>query len=162
VHIHNYTEYNQQWNVFSEFNPSKCTHTLGAVGSRHRGARGAVGGSVPCSRVSPQSWTIPAGAEIQTHNLWLQVLSIRPRLPPVVYNFCRSTTKFMLVYNFCYQHTVLLTNTLLYYNLQILVLLLKHFAFNLMLLVISLYLFFTYTKCIYTQHIQKQRTAFTF
>ncbi len=26
-HIHNYTEYNQQWNVFSEFNPSKCTHT---------------------------------------------------------------------------------------------------------------------------------------
>ncbi len=26
-------------------------------------ARGAVGGSVPCSRVSPQSWTIPAGAE---------------------------------------------------------------------------------------------------
>jgi len=35
------------------------THTPGAVGSR-----GAVGGSVPCSRVSPQSWTIPAGAEI--------------------------------------------------------------------------------------------------
>ncbi len=25
-HIHNYTEYNQQWNVFSAFNPSKCTH----------------------------------------------------------------------------------------------------------------------------------------
>ncbi len=24
---HNYTEYNQQWNVFSAFNPSKCTHT---------------------------------------------------------------------------------------------------------------------------------------
>ncbi len=48
-------------------------HTLGAVGSRHSGARGAVGGSVPCSRVSPQSWTIPAGAEIRTHNLGLQV-----------------------------------------------------------------------------------------
>ncbi len=40
-------------------------------------ARGAVGGSVPCSR-TPQSWywrrilpppTIPAGPEIQTHNL---------------------------------------------------------------------------------------------
>ncbi len=28
-HIHNYTEYNQQWNVFSAFNPSKTTHTLG-------------------------------------------------------------------------------------------------------------------------------------
>ncbi len=26
-HIHNYTVYNQQWNVFSAFNPSKCTHT---------------------------------------------------------------------------------------------------------------------------------------
>ncbi len=26
-HIHNYTEYNLQWNVFSAFNPSKCTHT---------------------------------------------------------------------------------------------------------------------------------------
>ncbi len=25
--IHNYTEYNQQWNVCSAFNPSKCTHT---------------------------------------------------------------------------------------------------------------------------------------
>ncbi len=25
-HIHNYTEYNQQWNVFSAFNPSKYTH----------------------------------------------------------------------------------------------------------------------------------------
>ncbi len=31
------------------------------------------GVSVPCSRVSPQSWTIPAGAGIQTHNLGLQV-----------------------------------------------------------------------------------------
>ncbi len=34
-HIHNYTEYNEEWNVFS-------AHTLGAVGSRHCGARGAV------------------------------------------------------------------------------------------------------------------------
>ncbi len=48
-------------------------HTLGAVGSRHCGTRGAVGGSVPCSRVSPQSWTIPAEVEIRTHNLGLQV-----------------------------------------------------------------------------------------
>ncbi len=66
-----YTKYNQQWNVFSAFNPSKCTHTLGAVGSRHCSIRGAVGGLVPCSRVSPQTWTIPAGAEIWTHNLGL-------------------------------------------------------------------------------------------
>ncbi len=26
-HTHNYTEYNEEWNVFSAFNPSKCTHT---------------------------------------------------------------------------------------------------------------------------------------
>ncbi len=26
-HIHKFTEYNQQWNVCSAFNPSKCTHT---------------------------------------------------------------------------------------------------------------------------------------
>ncbi len=36
-HIHNYTEYNQQWNVFSAFNPSKCTHTWSS-GCRHCGA----------------------------------------------------------------------------------------------------------------------------
>ncbi len=40
------------------------THTHTHTESSQRcGARGAVGGSVPCSRVSPQSWTIPAGAE---------------------------------------------------------------------------------------------------
>ncbi len=77
-HITNYTEYNQQWNVFAVFNPSKCTHTWSSGHTHthtHRccGVRGAVGGSVPCSRVSPQSWTIPAGAEIRTHNLGLQV-----------------------------------------------------------------------------------------
>ncbi len=47
-------------NLCSAFNPSKCTHssehTPGAVGSQCCGARGAVGGPVPCSRVSPQSW----------------------------------------------------------------------------------------------------------
>ncbi len=74
-HIHNYTEYNEEWNVFSVFNPSKSTHTLGAVGRWHCGARGAVGGSVPCSRVSPQSWTLPAGAGIRTHNLGLPWVS---------------------------------------------------------------------------------------
>ncbi len=36
------------------------THTPGAVGCRGCGVRGAVGGSVPCSRVSPQ---------IRTHNV---------------------------------------------------------------------------------------------
>ncbi len=47
-------------------------HTLGAVGSRHR-IPGSSWGFGACSRVSPQSWTITAGAEIRTHNLGLQV-----------------------------------------------------------------------------------------
>ncbi len=39
-HIHNYTEYNQQWNVFSAFNPSKWTHTWssGQPTLRHPGS----------------------------------------------------------------------------------------------------------------------------
>ncbi len=39
-HIHNYTEYNQQWNVFSAFNPSKCTHawSSGQPTLRHTGS----------------------------------------------------------------------------------------------------------------------------
>ncbi len=55
----------------SEMCSLHLTHPSGAVGSRLCGVRGAVGGSLPCSRVSPQSWTLPAGAGIQTHNLGL-------------------------------------------------------------------------------------------
>ncbi len=58
------------------------THPSGAVGSRLCGARGAVGVSVPCSRVSPQSWTLPAGAGIRTHNLGLPRVS-SPTLYPL-------------------------------------------------------------------------------
>ncbi len=55
-------------------------HTLGAVGSRHCGARGAVGGSVPCSRVSPQ-FLPELGFEPTTLGYMSNALSIRPRLP---------------------------------------------------------------------------------
>ncbi len=58
------------------------THPSGAVGSRHCSARGAVGGSVPCPRVSPQSWTLPARAGIRTHNLGLPRVS-SPTLYPL-------------------------------------------------------------------------------
>ncbi len=93
-HIHNYTEIITSSITSNEM----CTlhlshpsaHTLGAVGSRHCCARGAVGGSVPCSRVSPQSWTIPAGAKIQTpttSNYKSNALSTRPRLSFSVFFF---------------------------------------------------------------------------
>ncbi len=57
-------------------------HTPGVVGSRHCGARGAVGGSVPCPRVSSQSCTLPARAGIRTHNLGLPRVS-SPTLYPL-------------------------------------------------------------------------------
>ncbi len=73
-------------------------HTPGAVGSQCCGARGAVGGLVPCSRVSPQSWywrwrecwlfTPPTYNPCRTWDSNPQPsgyksdsLSIRPRLP---------------------------------------------------------------------------------
>ncbi len=61
-------------------------HTLGAVGSRRCGARGAVGGSVPCSNVLPQSWTIPAGARFEptTSGYKSNTLSTRPTTVPRV------------------------------------------------------------------------------
>ncbi len=51
-------------------------HTLGAVGSRHCGAREAVGGSVPCSRVS---WSRDSNPQPLVTSLTLYPLE--PRLP---------------------------------------------------------------------------------
>ncbi len=66
-------------------------HTPGAVGSRHCGARGAVGGSVPCPKVSPQSWTLPARAGIQTHILGLLRVS-SPTLYPLGHDCPQNDT----------------------------------------------------------------------
>ncbi len=78
------------------------THTPGAVCSHLcGGTRGAVGGSVSCSR-APSSWywrwtecwtftppptTIPAGPrlELTTFPLWVRLSTIRPRLPRKVF-----------------------------------------------------------------------------
>ncbi len=97
-------------NSCSAFYPSKCTHTHtqqwththrehtpGAVGSHLCcGARGAVGGSVPCSRAprcdiegvesavhSLPPPTTPAGPrfELATFRLWVWLSNIRPRFP---------------------------------------------------------------------------------
>ncbi len=59
-HIHNYTEYNEQWNVFSAFNPSKLEQwaaDCAAPGEQF-------GVSVPCSRVSPQSFQVKFKVQI--------------------------------------------------------------------------------------------------
>ncbi len=52
------------------------------------GARGAVGCSVPCSKVSPQLWTLPARAGIRTYNLGLPRVS-SPMLYPLGHD-CQS------------------------------------------------------------------------
>ncbi len=66
-----YTEYNEEWNVFSAFNPSKWSSGQPTLRC-----------SVPCSRVSPQSWTLPARAGIRTDNLKLPWVS-SPTLYPL-------------------------------------------------------------------------------
>ncbi len=92
-------------NLCSAFNPSKCTHTIvnthtpAEVGSQCCGTRGVVGGSVPCSRVSPQLWcwrwresagyllpppTIPARPETRTRNLRFTSPTLYP-LGPVFF-----------------------------------------------------------------------------
>ncbi len=73
----------------SEMCSLHLTHPSGAVGSRLCSARGAVGGSVPCLRVSPQSWTLPTRAGIWTHNLGLPRVS-SPMLYPLGHD-CRPT-----------------------------------------------------------------------
>ncbi len=40
--------------------------------SAHTPEQWAADAAAPCSRISPQSWTIPAGAEIRTYILRLQ------------------------------------------------------------------------------------------
>ncbi len=94
-HIHNHTEYNQQWNVFSAFNPSKCIHTLGAV-SRRCGARGAVFG-VWCLAQGchlSRGWFLPElRFEPTTSGYKSNALSIRPRLPCTI---SRLNSKFQI------------------------------------------------------------------
>ncbi len=89
-------------NLCSAFNPSKCTHTQWThtqqwthhtvnTHSEQWAARGAVGGSVPCSRASVVGLkveesagyslpppTIPAGPETRTHNLRVTSLTLYP------------------------------------------------------------------------------------
>ncbi len=76
-HTQLYREYITSSEMYSlHLTHPKWTHTRSS-GQPCYSARGAVGGSVPCSR-TPQSWywrrilpppTIPAGSEIRTHNL---------------------------------------------------------------------------------------------
>ncbi len=85
-HIHNYTEYNVEWNVFPAFNPPKCTHLeqwaadCEAPGEQFWGINALLKGLTSVvdtfcqSRDSnPQPWV--------TLGFKSNALSIRPRLP---------------------------------------------------------------------------------
>ncbi len=66
-HIHNYTEYNEEWNVFSAFNhPSVHTWSSGQPTVQRPGS----------------SRGLPVGARIRTHNLGLPRVS-SPTLYPL-------------------------------------------------------------------------------
>ncbi len=90
-HIHNYTEYNEKWNVFSAFNPSKCTHihtwssgqpTLRRPGSSWgfgallKGLTSVVDNTCRSRDSNPQPRV--------TSGFKSNALSIRPRLPPTI------------------------------------------------------------------------------
>ncbi len=64
LHLTHPSAHTQQWTH------THREHTPGAVGSQCCGARGAVGGSVPCSSVSPQSWYLTTHFNVLV-NAWL-------------------------------------------------------------------------------------------
>ncbi len=84
-HIHNYTEYNDEWNVFSAFNPSKWSSgqpTLRRLGSSRgfgallKGLTSVVDTSCQSHDSNPQPWV--------TLGFKSNDLSIRPRLPLLI------------------------------------------------------------------------------
>ncbi len=81
-HIHNYTEYNEEWNVFSAFNRSKwssgqpklrCPGSSWGFGALPKGLTSVVDTSCQSRDSNPQPWV--------TLGFKSNALSIRPRLP---------------------------------------------------------------------------------
>ncbi len=77
-HIHNYTEYNQEWNVFSAFNPSKYTHTWS---SGQSGEQLEVRCLAQGSHLSRGQFLLEPRFKPTTLAYKSNVISIRPRLP---------------------------------------------------------------------------------
>ncbi len=84
-HIHNYTEYNEEWNLFSAFNPSKWSSgqsTLQRPGSSLgfgallKGLTSVVDTSCQSWDSNPQPWV--------TLGFKSNALTIRPRLPLLI------------------------------------------------------------------------------
>ncbi len=81
-HIHNYTEYNEEWNLFSAFNPSKLEQWASdcaapgkqfwGFGALLKGLTSVVDTSCRSRDLNPQPWV--------TSGFKSNALSIRPRL----------------------------------------------------------------------------------
>ncbi len=82
-HIHNYTEYNQQWNVFSAFNPSKYKHTWssGQPTLRRPGSSWGFWCLAQGSHLSCGQFLLETRFESTNSGYKSNALSIRPRLP---------------------------------------------------------------------------------
>ncbi len=121
-HIHNYTEYNEEWNVFSAFNPSKCTHLEQWAAD--------------CAAPGEQSWTSCRSRDSnpQAWDLKSNALSIGPRL-----HYCHNIP-------FCFQRVVhlycKLEGTLLL-RLKVIIVLCTNTIFIIML---YLYIFLNYNE----------------
>ncbi len=94
-HIHNHTEYNQQWNVFSAFNPSiKSAHTHLEQWAADTAAPGEQLG-VRClaqeSHLSRGQFLPEPRFEPTTSDYKSDALSIRPRLPRITCGHCFRT-----------------------------------------------------------------------
>ncbi len=73
-HIHNYTEYNQQWNVFSAFNPSTHTWISGQPTLRHPGSSWRFGA------------LLKGLTKVVDNSCWSQVSNPQPRITsPTLY-----------------------------------------------------------------------------
>ncbi len=77
-HIHNYTEYNQQWNVFSVFNPNAHTWSRGQSGEQ-LGVRCLAQGS----HLSRGHFLPEPGFEPTTSGYKSNALSIRATTAPL-------------------------------------------------------------------------------
>ncbi len=90
-HIHNYTEYNEEWNVFSAFNPSKCTHLEQWAAD--------------CAAPGEQSWTSCRSQDLNPQ-LWVtsgfksNALSIRPTVGITVQSSYTSWRSCLLGHKF--------------------------------------------------------------
>ncbi len=130
LHLTHPSAHTQQWVVNTHTHTHTHTHTPGAVGSHCSSSRGAVGGSVPCSR-APQSWhwrrreccsfTIPTFNPCRTWDSNPQPLdyksdslTIRPQLPYkrlfmcIVSNYEKHTCKRLTI---SWTYTCLISDT---------------------------------------------------